>query len=274
MTSFHKNLAERILVIDGAMGTMIQAYPLEEADFRGERFADHSHPLKGNNDLLSLTRPDIIQTIHEAYLQAGADLLETNTFNANSISQADYALEPLTYELNFESARLARAACESQGRGWVAGVLGPTNRTASLSPDVNRPGYRNVTFDELADTYEEACRGLLDGGVDLLLVETIFDTLNAKAALFAIERFFEARGQRIPVMISVTITDASDEPSPVKPSRFLGIQFACVSPVSVGMNCALGAEEMRPWLQNLARIADCPVSAHPNAGLPNVGGLR
>jgi len=272
VTSFHKNLAERILVIDGAMGTMIQAYPLEEADFRGERFADHSHPLKGNNDLLSLTRPDIIQTIHEAYLQAGADLLETNTFNANSISQADYALEPLTYELNFESARLARAACESQGRGWVAGVLGPTNRTASLSPDVNRPGYRNVTFDELADTYEEACRGLLDGGVDLLLVETIFDTLNAKAALFAIERFFEARGQRIPVMISVTITDASGRTLSGQTVEAFWHSIRHVSPVSVGMNCALGAEEMRPWLQNLARIADCPVSAHPNAGLPNALG--
>ncbi|MBM65864.1 MAG: methionine synthase [Myxococcales bacterium] len=272
MPSFSDSLAERILVIDGAMGTMIQGYPLEEADFRGERFADHSHPLKGNNDLLSLTQPEIIQAIHEAYLQAGADILETNTFNANSISQADYALEPLTYELNLESARLARAACESQGHGWVAGVLGPTNRTASLSPDVNQPGFRNVTFDDLADTYEEACRGLLDGGVDLLLVETIFDTLNAKAALFAIERFFEARGERIPVMISVTITDASGRTLSGQTVEAFWHSIRHVNPVSVGMNCALGAEEMRPWLKNLARVADCPVSAHPNAGLPNALG--
>jgi 5-methyltetrahydrofolate--homocysteine methyltransferase len=213
MDTLTRLLRKRILLLDGAMGTMIQGYGLDEADYRGERFAGHDSDLKGNNDLLALTQPQILHDIHTAYLEAGADILETNTFNANAISQADYGLQEVVYELNLDAARIAREAADAAATAerprFVAGVLGPTNRTASLSPDVNNPGSRNITFDRLADAYAEAARGLLDGGADLLLVETVFDTLNAKAALFAIETLFDERGERRPVMISGTITDAS-----------------------------------------------------------------
>ncbi len=266
-------LKERILVLDGAMGTMIQGYRLGEADYRGERFADHPVDLKGNNDLLALTRPEIIRDIHSAYLAAGADILETNTFNANSISQADYRLEGVVYELNVAAARIAREAADAAARPerprFVAGVLGPTNRTASLSPDVNNPGFRNVTFDQLVEAYGEAARGLLDGGCDLLLVETVFDTLNAKAALFAVDALFETRGSRVPIMISGTITDASGRTLSGQVTEAFWNSVRHARPLSIGLNCALGARELRQYVEELARVADAFVSAHPNAGLPN-----
>ena len=277
-------LAERILVLDGAMGTMIQQHRLEEADYRGERFAgglDAQHPgdgrghdLKGNNDLLSLTRPALITAIHDAYLEAGADIVETNTFNSTAVSQSDYHLQHLVRELNFEAARLARASCEAAGTAtgrprFVAGVIGPTSRTASISPDVNDPGFRNTDFDTLRDDYRVAIDGLIDGGADILMVETIFDTLNAKAALYAIEEAFDARGARLPVMISGTITDASGRTLSGQTAEAFWISVAHVRPLSVGLNCALGARELRPHVETLARVADCLVSAHPNAGLPN-----
>jgi 5-methyltetrahydrofolate--homocysteine methyltransferase len=285
-------LAQRILVIDGAMGTMIQRHRLEEADYRGERFAggydsahahdpgcDHAgHDLKGNNDLLLLSRPEIITAVHDAYLDAGADLVETNTFNATSVSQADYHLEHLVYELNREGARIARASCDAAeartpGRPrFVIGVLGPTSRTASISPDVNDPGFRNTSFDELRDTYREAAEGLIDGGADVLMVETIFDTLNAKAALFAIDEAFEARGGRLPVMISGTITDASGRTLSGQTAEAFYASVAHARPLSVGLNCALGAKDLRPHVETLAGIVDGHVSAHPNAGLPNAFG--
>ncbi len=261
-----RTLRQRILFLDGAMGTMIQSYKLDETDYRGDRFGDWPRDLKGNNDLLSLTRPEIIKAIHQAYLEAGADILETNTFNANRISMADYGMGDLVGEINRESARLARDAADSFGARtpdrprFVAGVLGPTSRTASISPDVNDPGFRNVSFDELVDAYLEATAALVEGGVDILLIETVFDTLNAKAAVYAVERFFEESGQRLPVMISGTITDAS--------GRTLSGQTAA-QPVSIGLNCALGARQLRPFVEELARISDTHVSAHPNAGLPN-----
>lgn len=262
---------ERILLLDGAMGTMIQRYRLEEKDYRGARFADYDRDIKGNNDILCLTQPDIIREIHLAYLDAGADIIETNTFNANAISQADYGMEELAYEINLAAARLAREAVEQYGQErFVAGALGPTNRTASISPDVNNPGYRAVSFDDLRQAYYDQARGLLDGGADILLVETIFDTLNAKAAIFAIETLFEERGIQVPVMISGTITDASGRTlSGQTPEAFyISIRHApCL--FSVGLNCALGAREMRPHLEALSRIANCFVSAYPNAGLPN-----
>ena len=271
-----KSLVERILLLDGAMGTMIQAHNLDEQDFRGERFRDHSHDLRGNNDLLTLTRPDIIASIHQAYLDAGADIIETNTFNSTSISQADYGTETLVYELNLQAARLAKrlatGASTPQRPRFVAGILGPTNRTASLSPDVNDPGFRNVSFDELRLSYADAIRGLLDGGSDLLMVETIFDTLNCKAALFAIEEQFEQRGQRVPVMISATITDASGRTLSGQTPEAFWNSVRHVHPFSVGLNCALGAEQLRPYVEELSAIADCYVSAHPNAGLPNAFG--
>ncbi len=268
-------LSQRILVIDGAMGTMIQRKRLQEADYRGARFAGFSRDLRGNNDLLSLTRPDVIEEIHRAYLEAGADILETNTFNGTSISQADYGLEDLAYEINKAAAGIARrAADEFTARNpdkprYVAGAMGPTNKTASLSPDVNNPGLRGVTFDELRAAYYDQARGLLDGGAELLLVETIFDTLNAKAALFAIEQLFEERGIRLPVMVSGTITDASGRTLSGQTVEAFWISISHVPLLSVGLNCALGAEEMRPYLETLSGIAGCFVSAYPNAGLPN-----
>ena len=271
-------LARRILVIDGAMGTMVQGYRLDEADYRGERFARHPHDLKGNNDLLVLTRPDVIAAIHTAYLDAGADLLETNTFNATSVSQADYRLERLVGELNREGARLARACCDtaeakdpSRPR-FVIGVLGPTSRTASISPDVNDPGYRNTSFEELRVAYREAAAGLVDGGADALMVETIFDTLNAKAALYAIEEEFDARGARLPVMISGTITDLSGRTLSGQTAEAFYASVAHARPLSIGLNCALGAKELRQYVDVLAQVADGFVSAHPNAGLPNAFG--
>ncbi len=271
-------LQQRILVLDGAMGTMIQRHGLGEADYRGERFAEHSHDLKGNNDLLLLTKPDIIRGIHAEYLAAGADIVETNTFNATAISQADYHLEEIVYELNFAGAQLARQVCDeftAQNPAkprFVAGVIGPTSRTGSISPDVNDPGFRNVTFDELVETYREAIRGLTDGGADLLLVETVFDTLNAKAALFAIELFFDQTGRRWPIMISGTITDASGRTLSGQTAEAFWNSLSHARPLSFGLNCALGAEELRQYVAELAQISDCFVSAHPNAGLPNAFG--
>jgi len=271
-------MRQRLLILDGAMGTMIQRYPLEEEDFRGTRFADHPRPLRGNNDLLSLTRPDIIRAIHAEYFAAGADMVETNTFSGTTIAQADYALEHVVYELNYESARLAREVADeysaqnpAQPR-FVAGAIGPTNRTASLSPDVNRPGFRAVTFDELATAYLEQTRGLVDGGVDTLLIETIFDTLNAKAALFAVQQFFNEGGRVVPVMISGTITDASGRTLSGQTVEAFWHSIKHLPLLSVGLNCALGADQLRTYVRELARLADVPVSAYPNAGLPNAFG--
>ncbi|KRF24942.1 methionine synthase [Phycicoccus sp. Soil803] len=271
-------LTERILVMDGAMGTMIQREGLGEDDYRGERFADWESDLKGNNDLLSLTQPEIIRGIHTAYLEAGADLIETNTFNAQRISLADYGMEDLAYEFNLESARLARQACDAMTEQtpdrprWVLGALGPTNRTASISPDVNDPGKRNVTFDELVEAYVEQARGLVDGGADLLIVETIFDTLNAKAAIFALETLFEEHERRWPVIISGTITDASGRTLSGQVTEAFWNSVRHARPLAVGLNCALGAAEMRPYAAELARVADTFVSCYPNAGLPNAFG--
>jgi 5-methyltetrahydrofolate--homocysteine methyltransferase len=271
-------LQSRILVLDGAMGTMIQRYTFSEAEYRGERYADWPSDLKGNNDLLSLTQPAAIGEIHRAYLAGGSDLIETNTFNAQRISLADYGMEALAYELNLESARLARAACDevtaadpSRPR-YVAGAIGPTNRTASISPDVNDPGARNVTYTELVEAYLEQANGLVDGGADLLLIETIFDTLNAKAAIFAIETLFEERGRRWPVMISGTITDASGRTLSGQVTEAFWNSVRHARPLLIGLNCALGAAEMRPYLAEISRIADCFVSCYPNAGLPNAFG--
>jgi len=268
-------LSQRIMVFDGAMGTMIQARELSEADYRGVRFAGHGQPLKGNNDLLSLTRPDVIMDIHRAFLSAGAEFIETNTFNATSISQADYGTESLVRELNRESARLARIAVDDHmaaNRGtacFVLGALGPTNRTASLSPDVNRPEHRNITFDQLRASYAEATLGLIEGGADLLIVETVFDTLNCKAALFAVDETFEALGFRLPVIVSGTIVDASGRTLSGQTVEAFWNSIRHAQPFAVGLNCALGAAEIRPWIKELARVADCPVSLYPNAGLPN-----
>jgi len=274
----HALLEQRLLVLDGAMGTMIQRHGLQEKDYRGERFADHPHDLKGNNDLLVLTRPDIIGGIHREYLEAGADLIETCTFNSTAVSQADYNLTEIVYELNFEGAALARKLCDeftAQNPAkprFVAGVLGPTSRTASISPDVNDPGYRNVTFDELVANYVEATTGLIEGGADILLVETVFDTLNAKAALFAIEKYFDIAGRRWPVMISGTITDASGRTLSGQTAEAFWNSLRHVQPLSFGLNCALGASELRQYVEELSRVCDCYVSAHPNAGLPNAFG--
>ena len=268
-------LKQRILVLDGAMGTMIQRHKLEEEDFRADRFKDHPSPLKGNNDLLSLTRPDIIKDIHRLYFAAGADIAETNTFSSTTIAQADYGLESVVYDLNYESARLAREAAdeftakEPDKPRFVAGSMGPTNRTASLSPDVNDPGYRAVTFDELVAAYHGQGKGLIDGGSDFLLVETVFDTLNAKAALFAIETLFEEEGKRLPVMVSGTITDASGRTLSGQTTEAFLISLSHIPLLSIGLNCALGAKELRPYLQTLSKKSDFFVSAHPNAGLPN-----
>ncbi len=268
-----QTIRERILILDGAMGTMIQAHKLDEAGYRGTRLKDRAGELKGNNDLLSLTQPDIIRDIHKAYLQAGADIIETNTFNATTIAQADYALEDLVGELNYESARLARQAADeaaASGRTcWVAGVLGPTNRTSSMSPDVNDPGFRNITFDELRGAYRQAAAELVRGGADLVLVETVFDTLNAKAALVAIEELFEALGWRLPIMISGTITDKSGRTLSGQTPEAFWYSVAHVKPFSIGLNCALGAKDLRPHLEEISAVAETHVSVHPNAGLPN-----
>ncbi len=266
-------LKQRILVLDGGMGTMIQSYKLEESDYRGERFADWASDLKGNNDLLVLTQPGIIRDIHTAYLNAGADILETNTFNGTSIAMADYAMEELVYELNKEGARLAREAADAVATAerprFVAGVLGPTNRTASISPDVNNPGFRNVSFDQLVEAYLEATRGLVDGGSDILLVETVFDTLNAKAALFAIQQYFDENNIRLPVMISGTITDASGRTLSGQTAQAFWNSLRHIDPISFGFNCALGANELRQYVEEMSGIVDCCINAHPNAGLPN-----
>ena len=290
----HATLGQRIMVLDGAMGTMLQQHNLDEAGYRGERFAQgcdsqHSHEhagdhadttgcqrdLKGDNDLLSLTHPEILRDIHAAYLDAGADFVETNTFNSTSISQADYALQHLVHELNLEGAKLAREACDAAeaktpGRSRFAiGVLGPTSRTASLSPDVNNPGFRNVDFDELENAYVNAAHGLIEGGADILMVETIFDTLNAKAALAAIARAFDEAGGRLPLMISGTITDRSGRTLSGQTAEAFWYSVAHARPLSVGLNCALGAKDLRQHIEALSRVADCRISAHPNAGLPN-----
>jgi 5-methyltetrahydrofolate--homocysteine methyltransferase len=265
----------RILVLDGAMGTMIQSYGLEEADFRGSHFGDHPAPLEGNNDLLSLTRPDVIEAIYTAYLEAGADIIETNTFSAQAISQADYGTQDAVRDMNLAAARLAREAADritakdpAKAR-FVAGSLGPTNRTASISPDVSNPGFRNVTFDQLAAAYAEQVEALLEGGVDLLLVETVFDTLNAKAALFGIQQVLERAGREVPVMVSGTITDLSGRTLSGQTTEAFWISVSHVRPFSVGLNCALGAKELRSHVEELSTIADTFVSCHPNAGLPN-----
>src|SRR5690606_31398036 len=271
----HKALRERILVLDGAMGTMIQAHKLKEADFRGERFKDSGQDLAGNNDLLTLTQPDIIGDIHRAYLEAGADIIETNTFNSTAISQADYKLQALARELNYEGARLARAACDEFTRAnpdkprFVAGILGPTSRTASISPDVNDPAFRNVTFDELVENYTVAAEGLIAGGADILLIDTVFDTLNAKAAIFAVQEQMRESGRTLPIMISGTITDASGRTLSGQTVEAFWNSVSHANPISIGFNCALGATQLRPHIEEISRIANTHVSAHPNAGLPN-----
>jgi 5-methyltetrahydrofolate--homocysteine methyltransferase len=270
-----EELKKRILVLDGAMGTMIQQYKLSESDFRGDRFKNHTKSLKGNNDLLALTQPDILKTIHCQYFEAGADIAETNTFSSTRIAQADYGLEDAVYDLNYYSAKIAvEAAKEFTAKSpnkprFVIGSMGPTNRTASISPDVNRPGFRAITFDELKDNYKEQAKGLIDGGVDALLVETVFDTLNAKAALFGIQEYFDEANVEIPIMVSGTITDASGRTLSGQTTEAFLISIAHIPLLSIGLNCALGAKDMRPYLQILNRKAPFLVSAHPNAGLPN-----
>ncbi len=272
-SSLHDHLRQRILILDGAMGTQIQQHRLDEAGYRGERFADWPQEVQGNNDLLSLSQPQIIEEIHHAYLEAGADVLETNTFNSTAIAQADYGMQALVYELNKASAELARRACDAFATAerprWVAGVLGPTNRTASISPDVNDPGFRNVSFAELVEAYTEATRGLLDGGADLLLIETVFDTLNAKAAVFAVDQYFAERAVRVPIMISGTITDASGRTLSGQTTEAFYNSLRHARPLLFGLNCALGPDLLRQYVAELDRIAECYVSAHPNAGLPN-----
>lgn len=278
MSGIHKAIKERILILDGAMGTMLQRYNFSEEDFRGERFKDFSHPLKGNNDLLSLTQPKAIQEVHRQYFEAGADIVETNTFSGTTIGMADYHLEELVYELNFESARLAREIADEftaknpDKPRFVAGSIGPTNRTASMSPDVNDPGFRAVTFDELRIAYKQQVEALIDGGSDILLVETIFDTLNAKAALFAIEEVKEERKLDIPVMVSGTITDASGRTLSGQTVEAFLISISHIPLLSVGFNCALGADQLKPYLQRLSHNTTFNISAHPNAGLPNAFG--
>lgn len=277
-TNIHKILKERILVLDGAMGTMLQRYDFTEADFRGERFKDFPVPLKGNNDLLSLTQPEAIAAVHRKYFEAGADIVETNTFSGTTIAMADYQMEDLVYELNFESARIARqVADEFTGANpnkprYVAGSIGPTNKTASLSPDVNHPEFRAITFHELREAYRFQVEALIDGGADILLVETIFDTLNAKAALFAIEEVKEERQINPPVMVSGTITDASGRTLSGQTVEGFLISISHIPLLSVGFNCALGAEQLEPYLRRLSKEAVFFTSAHPNAGLPNAFG--
>ena len=278
MKSLYDVIKERILVLDGAMGTMIQTYNLKEEDFRGERFKNYSSSLKGNNDLLSITQPQIISEIHKKYLEAGADILETNTFSSNSISMADYNMEDLVYELNFESAKIAKKLSNeysikdlSKPR-FVAGSIGPTNKTASMSPDVSDPGFRAITFDELVISYTEQIKGLVDGGVDILLLETIFDTLNAKAALFAIDTYMENNKLDIPLMVSGTITDQSGRTLSGQTVNAFMISVSHMPIFSIGFNCALGADQLMPYVKRLSDKSQFYVSAHPNAGLPNAFG--
>ena len=267
-------LKDRVLVLDGAMGTMIQKLKFDESDYRGHRFKDYNLSLKGNNDLLSLTQPDAILNIHKEYLKAGADIIETNTFSSTSIAMADYGMESLVYELNFESAKLAKKATEkfnidnSKPR-FVAGSIGPTNKTASMSPDVNNPGYREVNFDDLVNSYKEQIEALISGGVDILLVETVFDTLNAKAALFAIENYKKKNSLDIPVMLSGTITDASGRTLSGQTLEAFVTSISHINLLSIGLNCALGAEQLYPYIKKISMISDLPISVHPNAGLPN-----
>ena len=278
MININNELKEKILVLDGAMGTMLQEYNFSEEDFRGERFKDYPSSLKGNNDLLSLTQPKAIAEVHAKYFEAGADIVETNTFSGTTIAMADYNMEELVYELNFESARIAKEVADKFTKAnpekprFVAGSIGPTNKTASLSPDVNKPEYRAITFDELRIAYKQQIEALIDGGVDVLLVETIFDTLNAKAALFAIEEVKEEREIDTPVMVSGTITDASGRTLSGQTVEAFLTSISHIPLLSVGFNCALGAEQLKPYLQRLSDITDFHTSAHPNAGLPNAFG--
>ena len=273
-------LEKRILIIDGAMGTMIQRYKLAEEDYRGERFKDWPSDLKGNNDLLCLTQPHIVKEIHKQYLEASADIIETNTFNSQKVSLADYGMQSLAYEINLAAAKIAREAVDEfrahskKGAGpWVAGALGPLNKTLSLSPDVNNPGFRALTFDEAVDAYYEQTKGLVEGAVDLLLIETIFDTLNAKAAIFAIKKYFRnTKKPALPIMISGTITDASGRTLSGQTLEAFYTSVMHARPLSIGLNCALGAKEMRPHIEELSQLASCYVSAYPNAGLPNAMG--
>lgn len=266
-----KSIKERILILDGAMGTMIQRQKLEEEDFRKGAFENHNKSLKGNNDLLSITRPEIIKDIHRQYFLAGADIVETNTFSGTWIAQADYGLEDAVYRINYDSAKIAKEVANefTDKPRFVAGSIGPTNRTASISPDVNDPGYRAITFDELVGAYKDQVNALMDGGVDILLVETIFDTLNAKAALFAIDQVFEDRNEKIPIMVSGTITDQSGRTLTGQTTEAFLISLSHMPLLSIGLNCALGASLMRPYLQILSQKSPFGVSAHPNAGLPN-----
>jgi len=272
--NIQRELEKRILIIDGAMGTMIQRYKLNEADYRGERFKDWPSDLKGNNDLLCLTQPHIVKEIHKQYLEAGADIIETNTFNAQKVSLADYGMESLAYEMNLAAAKIAKEAVAESGKeAWVAGALGPLNKTLSLSPDVNNPGFRALTFDEAVNAYYEQTKGLVEGGVDLLLIETIFDTLNSKAAIFAIKKYFrDTKQTSLPVMISGTITDASGRTLSGQTLEAFYNSVMHARPLSIGLNCALGAKQMRPHIEELSQIASCYVSAYPNAGLPNAMG--
>ncbi|QIG90218.1 5-methyltetrahydrofolate--homocysteine methyltransferase [Chryseobacterium sp. POL2] len=276
-TLYHQ-LSTKILILDGAMGTMLQRYKFEEEDYRGERFKDWEYPLKGNNDLLSLTQPQAIAEVHKKYLEAGADIIETNTFSGTTIAMADYHMEDLVYELNFESAKIARQVCDEftaqnpEKPRFVAGSIGPTNKTASLSPDVNDPGYRAITFDELRIAYKQQAEALLEGGSDILLVETIFDTLNAKAALFAIDEIAEERGIRIPIMVSGTITDASGRTLSGQTAEAFLISVSHLDLLSVGFNCALGAKQLTPYLETISSKSEFLISAYPNAGLPNAFG--
>lgn len=278
MSDIKQEIQKRILVLDGAMGTMLQRYKFTEEDFRGERFKDYPTPLKGNNDLLSLTQPEAIAEVHRLYFEAGADIVETNTFSGTSIAMADYNMEDLVYELNFESAKIARKVADQftkenpEKPRFVAGSIGPTNKTASLSPDVNRPEFRAITFDDLRIAYKQQIEALIDGGVDVLLVETIFDTLNAKAALFAIEEVKEERNIDIPIMVSGTITDASGRTLSGQTVEAFLTSISHVPLLSVGFNCALGAEQLQPYLQRLSNETEFYTSAHPNAGLPNAFG--
>jgi 5-methyltetrahydrofolate--homocysteine methyltransferase len=277
-TTIRDEIKKRILVLDGAMGTMLQRYNFSEQDFRGERFKNFAHPLKGNNDLLSITQPEAVKEVHRQYFQAGADIVETNTFSATTIGMADYHLEDLVYELNFESAKIAREVANEfiaqnpEKPRFVAGAIGPTNRTASMSPDVNDPGYRAVTFDDLRIAYKQQAEALIDGGCDVLLVETIFDTLNAKAALFAIEEVKEARNIDIPIMVSGTITDASGRTLSGQTVEAFLISISHIPLLSVGFNCAMGADQLQPYLKRLGMNTNLNISAHPNAGLPNAFG--
>ena len=274
----YEALNKRILVLDGAMGTMLQRYKFEEEDYRGERFKNWKSSVKGNNDLLSLTQPHAIAEVHKKYLEAGADIIETNTFSATTIAMADYHMEELVYDLNYESAKIARKVCDEftaknpEKPRFVAGSIGPTNKTASLSPDVNDPGYRAITFDELRIAYKQQCEALLDGGSDLLLVETIFDTLNAKAALFAIDEIQEERNIKIPVMVSGTITDASGRTLSGQTAEAFLVSVSHLNLLSVGFNCALGAKQLTPYLETISNNSEFFVSAYPNAGLPNAFG--